>query len=127
MKKLIVPALIGITSTILIVGCKTHSGQSDVHNAGVWSSSQVAAADSVEGRLRSHGKRWVRTPGEITSGAYVQDMLEGRLNQPEGRGAIGKVLSVSRGDNNQLVALVDFGRGYWVGIAESELSLVSVK
>jgi hypothetical protein len=127
MKKLIVPSLIGITSILLITGCKTDPGQSGVPKTGVWTSSQVAAADSVEGWLRSHDKRWVRTPGEIKVGSYVQDMLEGRLNQPEGRGAIGKVVYVARGDNGQLDAMVDFGRGYRVGIHESELSLVSVE
>jgi len=44
----------------------------------------VAAADSIEGKLRSQGKHWVRTPGEITVGAYVEDIYEGRLNQPQG-------------------------------------------
>jgi hypothetical protein len=51
-----------------------------------WSSSEVAAADSVEGQLRAQGKRWVQTTGEITERACVQDILEGRLGQPEGRG-----------------------------------------
>ena len=44
-----------------------------------WSSSQAAAADSVEGQLRSQGKHWTKTSGEIKVGAYVQDILEGRL------------------------------------------------
>ncbi len=82
--------------------------------------------DSVEGQLRSQGKRWARASGEITVGAYVQDILEGRLDQPEGRGAIGKVVSISTGDNGVAAATVDFGRGYSVGINLSELSLVSV-
>ena len=91
-----------------------------------WTSSQVAAADSVEGQLRSQGKHWVKTPGEITVGAYVQDRLEGRLDQPKGRGAIGKVISISTGEDGPKAATVDFGRGYSPGINLSELSLVSV-
>ena len=91
-----------------------------------WTSSEVAAVDSVEGQLRSQGKRWVQTTGEITVGAYVQDTLEGRLGQPKGRGAIGKVVSVSTRDNGVQAAVVDFGRGYSPGINLSELSLVSV-
>ena len=90
-----------------------------------WTSSEVAAADSVEGQLRSQGKHWVRTPGEITVGAYVQDILEGRLDQPKGRGAIGRVTSVSTGDHGAPLAIVDFGRGYSPGINLSELSLVN--
>jgi hypothetical protein len=91
-----------------------------------WTSSEVAAADSVEGQLRSQGKRWVPTTGEITVGAYVQDTLEGRLDQPKQRGAIGKVVSVSTGKNDVPGAMVDFGRGYSVGINLSELALVRV-
>jgi hypothetical protein len=91
-----------------------------------WTSSEVAAPDSIEGRLRSQGKRWVQTTGEITVGAYVQDTLEGRLDQPKGRGAMGKVVSISTGNNDVPGAVVDFGRGYSVGINLSELALVSV-
>jgi hypothetical protein len=81
---------------------------------------EAAAPDSIEGQLRSQGKSWVRTEGEITVGAYVQDLLKGRLDQPKGRGTIGKVVSVSPGDNGQPSATVDFGR-YSVGIFFSEL------
>ena len=91
-----------------------------------WTSSEAAAADSVQGQLQSQGKQWVRTTGEITVGAYVQDLLEGRLDQPKGRGAIGKVESISAGNDNARVAIVNFGRGYSVGISLSELSLVKV-
>jgi hypothetical protein len=90
-----------------------------------WTSSEIAAPDSVEGKLRSQGKRWVRTGG-ITVGAYVQDIFEGRLDQPKGRGAIGKVVSLSKGGDGKPVAMVDFGRGYTVGIFLSELCLVSI-
>ena len=84
----------------------------------------TAAPDSVEGQLRSQGKHWVRSTGEIAVGAYVLDILEGRLGQPQGRGAIGKVISTDY--NGQPVAIVDFGRDYSVGILLSELSLVTV-
>ena len=90
---------------------------------GVWTSTQVAAPDSLEGQLRSQGKYWVRTPGEITVGAYVQDILEGRLNQPMGRGAIGKVLSLST-VNGRPTGTVEFGRGYSVPMFLSEVCLV---
>jgi hypothetical protein len=91
---------------------------------GRWTSGEVAAADSVEGQLRSQGKHWVRTTGEITVGAYVQDILEGRTGQPQGRGAIGKVVSIAPGEGNATAAQVDFGRGYVVGINLPELSLI---
>ena len=91
---------------------------------GTWTSSEAAAADSVEGQLRSQGKHWFRTTGEITVGAYVQDILEGRLGQPRGRGAIGKVVSIAPGEGNETAAQVDFGRGYIAGIILPELSLI---
>ena len=100
--------------------------QADLTQNAPWTSSEVAAADSVEGQLRSQGKRWVQTTGEITVGAYVQDTLEGRLAQPKQRGAIGKVVSISTGNDGVPGAMVDFGRGYSVGINLSELTLVSV-
>jgi hypothetical protein len=101
-------------------------GQVDLAPNTPWTSSEVAAADSVEGQLRAQGKRWVQTTGEITVGAYVQDTLEGRLGQPKGRGAVGKVVSISTGNDDVQVAMVDFGRGYSPGISLSELTLVSV-
>jgi hypothetical protein len=85
-----------------------------------------AAADSVEGQLQSQGKHWVRARGEITLGAYVQDTLLGRANQPADRGDIGRVVSLAFGANGERDAMVDFGRGYSVGIHLSELSLVRV-
>ena len=88
--------------------------------------SDVAAADSAEGNLSAEGKQWVPTTGEIAVGAWVVDHLDGRRDQPEGRGAIGKVISISPGDNQRPVAVVDFGRGYSPGINVSELSPVSV-
>jgi hypothetical protein len=100
--------------------------QVDVAQNTPWTSSEVAAADSVEGQVRSQGKRWGQITGEITVGAYVQDILEGRRDQPKGRGAIGKVVSLSTGNNEVPAAMVDFGHGYSVGINLSELTLVSV-
>jgi hypothetical protein len=52
--------------------------------------------------------------------------LEGRLNQPEGRGAIAKVLSLNIETDGQPYAIVDFGRGYTVGIFLRELSLIEI-
>jgi hypothetical protein len=91
-----------------------------------WTSSEAAAPESVEGQLRSQGKRWVRTQGPITVGAYVQDILEGRFGQPKGRGAIGKVTLISRGENGVEAAMVDFGGGNAAGINLSELSRVEL-
>jgi RNA polymerase sigma factor (sigma-70 family) len=88
--------------------------------------SDVAAADSAEGNLLAQGKQWVPATGEIGVGAWVEDRLDGRHDQPEGRGALGKVLSISPGENQQPVALVDFGRGYTVGLNLSEIAPVSV-
>ena len=115
-----------LSAVTFIAACKKQSVQTDTDNTPPWTSSQAAAANSVEGQLRAQGKHWVKTTGEITTGAYVQDTLEGRLNQPEGRGAIGKVVSVSTGDNGEKAAKVDFGRKYSVPISFSELSLVKI-
>ncbi len=91
-----------------------------------WYSSQVAGKGSVEAKLRDRGWYWVMTAGEIKRYSYVQDILEGRLSQPEGRGAIAKVVSVFTATNGLPVAMVDFGRGYVVGIYLAELSLVEI-
>ena len=96
------------------------------HGVGGWTSSEVAAPDSIEGQLRAQGKHWVKITGEITVGAYVQDILEGRLDQPKGRGAIGKVTFISTGNNGVPAAMVDFGRGNSAGINLSQLSLVGI-
>ncbi|MGP8201888.1 MAG: hypothetical protein ACLQU4_20550 [Limisphaerales bacterium] len=91
---------------------------------GEWTSSEAAAADSVEGQLKAQGKHWVKTTGEFAVGSYVQDILEGRTNQPRGRGAIGKVLSLGPNDSGDPCAQVDFGRGCVKGIMLRELSLI---
>lgn len=84
-----------------------------------------AAPDSVEGRLRSEGESWQRTPGPVKAGTYVQDILQGRLDQPDGRGAIGKVVSVDEFIGMEH-AWVDFGRGCVEHIRTSELSPVRI-
>jgi hypothetical protein len=86
----------------------------------------VAAPDSIEGQLRSEGQRWTRTGGPIQAGTYVQDILVGRLDQPAGRGAIGKVASVFVNQNGRDCAAVDFGRGYVADVFQSELSPVRI-
>jgi hypothetical protein len=84
----------------------------------------VAAPDSVEGKLRGDGKNWEHAPGDIVPGSYVEDTLRGRLNQPKGRGHIGKVLSLSQNESGRPCATVDFGRGLIDGIMLSELAPV---
>jgi len=84
----------------------------------------VPAADSVEGKLRSEGKTWERRAGEPEIGGYVQDILEGRLGQPQGRGSIGKVLAIGPNNDGNPCASVDFGRGYVAGIMFRELSRI---
>ena len=90
-----------------------------------WYSSQVAGKGSLEAKLRDLGWSWVLRDGAIERRSYVQDILEGRLGQPEGRGAIAKVVSLETSDG-QPYANVDFGRGYTVGIFLRELSLVEI-
>jgi hypothetical protein len=84
----------------------------------------IPAADSVEAKLRSEGKHWERAEGQPVPGGYVQDLLQGRLNQPIGRGEIGKVMAVGVNDDGRPGAVVDFGRGFSTGIMFSELSPV---
>jgi hypothetical protein len=151
MKKLIAPLLIGLVSSVFMFGCSDHSAPTVVFKKGTWTSSQPAAPDSIQGKLQADGKKWVKTTGRIKAGDYVQDILDPRLNQPEGRGAIAKVVSVSGGAPGPLVALmqrlwravfpttvssrgqpqpaalVDFGRGYRTGINLSELSQVNIQ
>ncbi len=127
MNRLITSTLIGMVGIALLAGCKKESQPSEVRERPVWTSSQVAAADSVEGQLRAEGKKWTRISGEIKVGAYVQDILEGRLGQSQGRGAIGKVISIITAGNGQPGASVDFGQGHVVDIYLSELSLVNIE
>jgi hypothetical protein len=85
---------------------------------------EPAAADSVEGQLAAQGKTWKRINVPIVPGTYVEDILEGRLNQPKGRGRIGKVTAVAP---DGAAATVDFGRGYSPGIFLRELSPVGIE
>ena len=82
---------------------------------------EAPAADSVEGKLRAEGKTWERAQGQPAVNDYVEDTMVGRMNQPKGRGNIGKVLSVGN-DNGTAAATVDFGRGCVEGIMFSELA-----
>jgi hypothetical protein len=92
-----------------------------IHNVFVPAAGpDVAVADSVEGKLKAEGKHWKRTQGPVLVGSYAEDTLKARANQPKGRGWIGKVLSIGPDGS----ALVDFGRGYMVGIGQNELSPV---
>jgi hypothetical protein len=84
----------------------------------------VPAPDSIEGKLRTEGKIWERINGPPIAGGYVQDILQGRLNQPRGRGSLGLVLSMAANPEGRPVATVDFGHGCVVGIAASELAPV---
>ncbi len=84
----------------------------------------VPAPDSIEGKLRTEGKIWERINGPPMAGGYVQDILPGRLGQPRGRGSLGMVLTMAANPEGQPVATVDFGHGYVVGIAASELAAV---
>ncbi len=91
-----------------------------------WYSSQVAGKGLLEAKLRDLEWSWVLTDGAIERKSYVQDILEGRLGQPEGRGAIAKVVSLGISTDGQPYAIVDFGRGYTVGIFLRELSLIEI-
>jgi hypothetical protein len=84
----------------------------------------VPAVDSVEGKLLSEGKRWERIGGLPMAGGYVQDIMQGRLDQPKGRGRVGMVVSMAANEQGRPVATVDFGHGYIIGISASELSAV---
>jgi hypothetical protein len=55
-----------------------------------------------------------------------QDLLEGRLGQPKGRGAIGRIISLGANASGTPGAVVDFGRGYAPDINLTELSPVSI-
>ena len=82
-----------------------------------------AAPDSVEGQLRAGGQSWERTQDPIQAGMFVQDILQGRLNQPAGRGAIAKV-TLTDFFIGMDHAWVDFGRGCIEHIRCSELRAI---
>jgi hypothetical protein len=94
--------------------------------AGLLTPADGAAPDSMEGQFWSGGQRWERTSGQIQVGIYVEDILPGRLNQPPGRGMIGKVVSMYVNENGRDCARVDFGRGYIMPADVAELSPVRI-
>ena len=82
---------------------------------------------SVEYAVLSSGQTWVQTSDPITTGVYVEDLLTGRLNQPDGRGSIGIVTGTGYdSDYGEMAATVDFGRDYSAGIVFSELSAIQI-
>ena len=88
---------------------------------------EPALPGSVEYWLTSNNYSWVRTSDAITVGSYVEDLLSGRWDQPVGRGEIGIVTAVGwDADYNTMAAMVDFWRGYSVGIVFPELSAVEI-
>jgi len=88
--------------------------------------SDTPAPDSPEGTLRAQGTQWSRAEGTVAAGDWVEDVLVGRHDQPDGRGALGKVVSVSTEDGKPPGAMVDFGRGYTVGLNLSEIAKVNL-
>ena len=88
---------------------------------------EPAAPGSVEYSLTTNNLKWFQTSDPITIGTYVEDVLSGRLGQPDGRGNIGIVTETGFDvDYNEMAAIVDFGRNYSVGIVFSELSAVQI-
>src|ERR1043165_5889260 len=88
---------------------------------------EPAAPGSIEYSLTTNNLTWFQTSDTITNGVYVEDLLTGRLNQPDGRGNIGIVTDTGwDADYNQMAAIVDFGRNYSAGIVFSELSAVQI-
>jgi hypothetical protein len=82
---------------------------------------------SIEYTVLSNNQTWIQTTDPITVGTYVEDLLAGRLNQPDGRGSIGIVTGTGFDqDYNEMAAMVDFGRSYSVGIVFSELSPIQI-
>jgi hypothetical protein len=82
---------------------------------------------SIEYSVLSNNQSWIQTNDPIIVGSYVEDLLTGRLNQPDGRGSIGIVTLTSfDADYNEMAATVDFGRNYSAGIVFSELSPIQI-
>ena len=109
--------------------CTQQAVQSRPHDdipLTTWYSSQIAGKGTLEAKLLQRNWSWIKTSAAIEIDSFVQDILEGRLGQPEGRGAIGKVESLGVGENGRRYAIVDFGRGYIVGIFLAELSVVEI-
>ena len=88
---------------------------------------EPAAPGSIEYSLTTNNLTWFQTSDTITNGVYVEDLLTDRLNQPDGRGAIGIVTETGFDpDYNEMAAVVDFGNNYSAGIVFSELSAVQI-
>ena len=88
---------------------------------------EPALPGSIEYSLTTNNLTWFQTSDPITIGTYVEDLLTDRLNQPDGRGSIGIVTETGWDpDYNTMAAIVDFGRGYSVGIVFPELSAVQI-
>ena len=88
---------------------------------------EPGAPGSIEYMVITNNETWVLTMDPIDIGTYVQDMLPDRLNQPDGRGAIGIVTGTGFDpDYNEMAATVDFGRDYSSGIVFSELSAIEI-
>jgi hypothetical protein len=88
---------------------------------------EPAAPGSIEYSLTTNNLTWFQTSDTITNGVYVEDLLIGRLNQPDGRGNIGIVTDTGwDADYGEYAAIVDFGRNYSAGIVFSELSAVQI-
>jgi hypothetical protein len=82
---------------------------------------------SVEYSVLSNNQFWIPTTDPIGVGSYVEDLLTGRLNQPDGRGSIGIVTDTGFDlDYNVMAATVDFGRNYSVGIIFPQLSPIQI-
>jgi beta-lactamase regulating signal transducer with metallopeptidase domain len=104
-------------------GCIEHIRTSELRPIRVLPS-DIAAADSMEGQLKAEGLAWERISGQIRVGTYVEDLMLDRPNQPQGRGVIGKVVSVFVDAQGRTQASVDFGRNWVMGINVTELSPV---
>jgi hypothetical protein len=94
-----------------------NNGMEDLHPTMTF---KPALPDSTEGLLKAQGKKWVPAPGDVRVGGYVEDTLFGRLDQPEGRGMIAKVISMDEYIGMEH-AWVDFGHGWLSHIRTSEL------
>jgi hypothetical protein len=82
---------------------------------------------SIEYSVLSNGQSWIQTTDPIVVGTYVEDLLTGRFDQPDGRGAIGIVTETAFDpDYGVMAATVDFGRDYSAGIVFPELSAVQI-
>jgi len=88
---------------------------------------EPALPGSVEYSLISNNQSWIEISDPITVGMYVEDLLTGRDNQPEGRGLIGIVTDTGFDpDYGVMAAMVDFGRDYSAGIVFPELTAIQV-